>query len=228
MWPANRGRSADSDNPARVASQARRLVKNSPRVLPGALVRSATTSASRCPSPHYSRTPLANNAGLIGTLGGGGPERIRRRRYAVTPHPSWRMGTRSAHHHVSSRCRREWLLVRSAVLGISPVKLFFNNGFPAPGTAQTTNPRSRHVTPSVSAVCSTNVSTFAEGNGSGNWPFQPQSEIPEPPRRQGRQDSHGSGMPTHAPTLPHHRCLWAFGPDIKPWRPWRPPVAPWR
>jgi hypothetical protein len=31
-------------------------------------------------SPHYSRTPLANNAGLIETLIVGGPRRIRRRR----------------------------------------------------------------------------------------------------------------------------------------------------
>ena len=63
-------------------------------------------------SPHYSRTQLANNAGLIRTLGGGGPERIRRRRWMVKPHPSWRMGTRSARHPVSSRGTREWLLVR--------------------------------------------------------------------------------------------------------------------
>ena len=64
------------------------------------------------PSPHCSRTQLANNAVSRPTLEGGGLERIRCCRYAVTPHPSWRMGTRSARHPVSSRCRREWLLVR--------------------------------------------------------------------------------------------------------------------
>jgi hypothetical protein len=30
----------------------------------------------------------------------------------VTPHPSWRMGTRSARHHVIARCGRELLLVK--------------------------------------------------------------------------------------------------------------------
>jgi hypothetical protein len=40
------------------------------------------------PSPHYSRTQLANNAGLIRTPPVGGPDRIRRRRCMVTPHTS--------------------------------------------------------------------------------------------------------------------------------------------
>jgi hypothetical protein len=66
-----------------------------------ALVR--PSAGFRPADPHPGRS---HQLGGHGDRAVGGPERIRRRRCTVTPHPSWRMGTRSARHRVSSRCRR--------------------------------------------------------------------------------------------------------------------------